>query len=140
MTLYRYKAITRAGEVAEDEMEAASEAAVISRLKEVGHLPVRVEQIQARNRSAAPGLFSRTRGISRNQLNIFTRELARLIGAGVSLDKSLSILAAVADDDASRNLVTRLIEEIRGGATFADALEGQGTAFSRLYISMIDRP
>ena len=137
MALYRYKAITSSGEVAEDEMEAASEEAVISRLKEVGHLPVRIEQVQVRGRAAAPGLFSRARGISRNQLNVFTRELARLIGAGVSLDKSLSILIAVADDEPSRKLVTRLIEEIRGGATFADALDEQGTTFSRLYISMV---
>lgn len=137
MPLFHYKAITQSGEVSEDEMEAASEEAVISRLKEVGHLPVRVEQVQARSGSAAPGLLSRARGISRDQLNVFTRELARLIGAGVSLDKSLSILAAVADDEAGRKLVTRLIEEIRGGATFADALEAQGRAFSRLYISMV---
>lgn len=138
MPVFNYKAITASGEISEGEMEAASEQAVIERLKEIGHLPVRAEQVQA-ERKAGVGkrLFGRSGAISRSQLTIITRELARLIEAGVSLDKSLTILLAVADDDAPRNLLTRLIEQIRGGSTFADAIAAEGSPFSRLYISMV---
>ena len=43
----------------------------------------------------------------------------------------------MAEDAASKRLIVRLLEGIRGGATFADALEAQGSSFSRLYISMV---
>ena len=130
--------VTASGEISEGEMEAASEQAVIERLKEIGHLPVRAEQMQAeRKTGVGKRLFGRSGVISRSQLTIITRELARLIEAGVSLDKSLTILVAVADDDAPRNLLTRLIEQIRGGSTFADAIAAEGAPFSRLYVSMV---
>lgn len=138
MPVYNYKAITAEGEVSEGEMEAAGEQAVIDRLKEIGHLPVRVEQVQGGRRSEkGRKLFKRSGAISRSQLTIITRELARLIEAGVSLDKSLTILVAVADADAPRDLLTRLIEQIRGGSAFADAIAAEGAPFSRLYISMV---
>ena len=36
MPVFKYKAITASGEISEGEMEAASEQAVIERLKEIG--------------------------------------------------------------------------------------------------------
>ncbi len=136
MPLYRYKAITPSGETVEGEMEAADEAAVIAYIKDKGQLPVRAEQVSEKHVSDS-GLLTRRGMVSRAQLTILTRELARLIGAGVSLDRSLTILAAVTDSAAERTLLTRLVEAIRGGASFADALKEQEGSFSRLYISMV---
>ncbi|MCP5408891.1 MAG: type II secretion system F family protein [Chromatiaceae bacterium] len=55
-----------------------------------------------------------------------TRELARLVGAGVSLDRSLTILATVSDNTVERDLITRLIEDIRAGGTFCRCLFAPG--------------
>lgn len=136
MPLFRYKAITSEGEITEGEMEAANEAAVITRLKEIGCLPVKAEQVVG-GRRGGRRLFAPGRTLSQAQITTLTRELARLIGAGVSLDRSLTILIEVSDIDAQKRLLTQLSEEIRGGSTFADAIEGQGRMFSRLYISMV---
>lgn len=138
MTRFRYKALNSAGELAEGEIEAASEQAAVAQLRESGHLPISFVE-SARDAAAAEkgGLFSRYRRLSHKQLVIFTRELARLIGAGVSLDRSLSILATVSDHAVERDLITRLIEDIRSGGTFADAIRAQGAPFGRLYINMV---
>ena len=40
MPLYRYKALNAHGEMLEGQMEAASDADVVTRLQEQGHLPV----------------------------------------------------------------------------------------------------
>ena len=40
MTLYRYKALNARGETLEGQMEAGSDAEVVLRLQEQGHLPV----------------------------------------------------------------------------------------------------
>jgi len=137
MPVFHYKAITSEGEITEGEMEAANEAAVIIRLKEVGYLPVKAEQVVGNGRCEGRRLFTPGRTLSQAQITTLTRELARLVGAGVSLDRSLTILIEVSDSDAEKRLLTQLSEEIRGGATFADAIEGQGMMFSRLYISMV---
>lgn len=138
MTRFHYKALTSSGELSEGEIEAASEQAAVAQLKESGHLPISFVE-SARDASSAEkvGLFSRYRRLSHTQLVIFTRELARLIGAGVSLDRSLTILATVSDNAVERDLITRLIEDIRSGGTFADAIRAQGAPFGRLYINMV---
>ncbi len=137
MPVFRYKALNPDGAVDEGEMEAASEAAVIAHLKQAGQLPVKAEEISARKRIRRGRLFSAGNAISRSQLTIITRELARLLGAGVSLERSLTILISVADDQAERKLLIRLVEEIRGGSSFADAVEAQGPVFNQLYVSMV---
>ena len=40
MALFRYQALNSRGELLDGQMEAASNAAVIARLQEQGHLPV----------------------------------------------------------------------------------------------------
>ena len=137
MPVFQYKAINTDGGVEEGEMEAASEAAVIAHLKQAGQLPVRAEAISARKQIGRGRLFSAGKAVSRSQLTIITRELARLLGAGVSLERSLTILISVADDQAERKLLIRLVEEIRGGSSFADAVEAQGPVFNQLYVSMV---
>ena len=137
MPVFKYKAINPDGGVDEGEMEAASEAAVIAHLKQAGQLPVKAEEVSARKRVSPGQLFSAGKVLSRSQLTIITRELARLLGAGVSLERSLTILISVAEDQAERKLLIRLVEEIRGGASFADAIEAQGPVFNQLYVSMV---
>jgi len=138
MTLFHYKALTSTGELSEGEIEAASEQAAVAQLRESGHLPISFEASANGVASAGQGgLFSRYRRLSHTQLTIFTRELSRLIGAGVSLDRSLTILATVSDNPVERDLITRLIEDIRAGGTFADAIRARGAPFGRLYINMV---
>ena len=139
MSHFRYKAVSTSGEVIEGRMEAASEAAVIARLQGLGHLPVTAEPVDvvsdARQRPKRRALFSKS--VSGKQLGIVTRELARLINAGVPLERSLEILIGVAGSEATEQLLNRILNEIRGGATLADAIEAQGPPFSRLYVNMI---
>ncbi len=137
MPMYHYRALTASGSPAEGEMEAADEAALIARLKESGHLPISAQPVAVGGSGSGGGILARLRSHSSAQITVFTRELARLLGAGVSLDRSLTILASVAEDERERKMTTRLIEEIRGGSTFATALESEGSPFSRLYISMV---
>jgi len=52
------------------------------------------------------------------------------------LDRALTILIGVAEDERGKILLERVQEKVRGGSTLADALEAQGT-FSRFYLNMI---
>lgn len=138
MTLFHYKALNPSGELSEGKIEAADEQAAVAQLRESGQLPISFEELVGGASSAGEaGFFFRYRRLSHTQLAIFTRELARLLGAGVSLDRSLTILATVSDNRVERELITRLIEDIHAGSNFADAIRARGAPFGRLYINMV---
>jgi general secretion pathway protein F len=135
MALYRYKAIASGGDVLEGQMEAASVDAVIARLSDLGHLPVKAEPMAAGRRRRTVGLWGRR--MTRAELVIATRELARLVTAGVTLERALQILGSVTQTPAVAEPLGRLLERIRGGQSLADAIEAEGSPFDRVYINMV---
>ena len=94
MAFFQYRAADQAGKVVEGVMEADAEQSVVSRLREMGCIPLRIampsERAVGAARQARP-LFEK-RKVSQQQLLQFTREMATLLNAGLPLDRSLSIL------------------------------------------------
>jgi general secretion pathway protein F len=131
MAVFRYRALSATGEAIDGEMEAASRDAVVARLQETRHFPVRVEAL------GEAGASPRAGRLSARDLGVFTRELATLVGAGLPLDRALEV---VASSGASRRLAARagnLLVRIRSGRSLATAMDEEGGAFSRLYVAMV---
>ncbi len=134
MPSFRYRAISDGGDTLDGLMEASDREAVIASLHAAGNLPVRVEP--ALGPAAAHRRFSR-HGISQKDVANLTRELATLLGAGLPLDRSLEILADTGAREKVNRLLARVLEKIMAGKSFADALEAQQGAFSKIYINMV---
>ena len=108
MTLYRYKALNTRGETLDGTMEAGSEAEVALRLQEQGHLPVEARPAsEARAVDDWKTLF-KPKPFSGQRLVQFTQQLATLLGAGQPLDRALSILLGLPEDERSRRAITDL--------------------------------
>jgi general secretion pathway protein F len=122
----------------EGELDGPDQAAVIERLHQMGHTPIRADAVSGAQRQPflQRSLFAGGR-ISRRELALFTREMATLLGAGLTLERALEILGDLSDRDSVRRLITRLVDAIRGGSSFADALAGRGDVFPGYYISMV---
>ncbi|WP_454833010.1 type II secretion system protein XpsF [Pseudoxanthomonas wuyuanensis] len=137
MPLYRYKALNSRGEVMDGQMEAASDAEVVTRLQEQGHLPM--EARLASESGAGPSWRSllSPKAFSGERLVQFTQQLATLLGAGQPLDRSLSILLDLPEDDKARGIISDIRDAVRSGAPLSAALERQHGIFSRLYINMV---
>ncbi|RUQ37614.1 MAG: type II secretion system F family protein [Candidatus Competibacteraceae bacterium] len=138
MPRYRYEAVDAAGETLRDELEAASPEAAIERLRDQALLPLSVTEVKGgwlRSSLGRP-LFSQRRSLSRKSLSLMTQQLASLLNAGMPLDRALTILIGVAEDERAKILLERVQEKVRGGSSLADALEAQGS-FSRFYLNMI---
>ncbi len=138
MPVYRYRAVSVSGEVVEGEMAAGSQSAVIGRLQDLGHLPVRAEEVSgvAGRGWLSRELFSRGR-VAAGDLALLTRELATLLGAGLPLERSLAMLAGVTEKEGVRRIVGEVRERVRGGASLADALAAHPRAFPPYYVSMV---
>src|SRR6476646_507612 len=126
MPLYRYKALNTRGEMLDGQMEAGSDAEVVLRLQEQGHLPV-----EARPASEGGGAFAWQRLVQ------FTQQLATLLGAGQPLDRALTILLELPEDETARRTIADVRDAVRGGTALSTALERQHGTFSCLYINMV---
>ena len=137
MPLYHYKALNARGELLDGQMEAASNGEVVQRLQEQGHLPVEAMLAsEAGSASVWRGLF-KPRPFAGERLVQFTQQLATLLGAGQPLDRALSILLELPEDEAAKRTVTDVRDAVRGGASLSTALERQHGTFSRLYVNMV---
>ncbi len=136
MALFEYKAVAPNGETVQGTMEALSQEMVIARLQEAGNIPLLA-------RPSGEGLFNLTRwrlsrqGMSTREMGEFTQQLATLLGAGLPLDRSLSVLVELAGNERVSRAVTEIRDSVRGGGTLSDALEAQHGTFSRLYLNMV---
>ncbi len=138
MPRYRYEAVDSAGEVLRDAIEAPSAEAAVEHLRDRGLLPLAVSEARGGLLGGGWGqpLFSKSRALSRKTVLLLTQQLGNLLHAGMPLDRALTILIGVSDDQQAKALLERVQERVRGGSNLADALEMQG-AFSRFYLNMI---
>ena len=137
MPLYRYKALNPRGELLEGQMEAASDADVVMRLQEQGHLPMEARLASEVRGGTSWRSMLRKQPLAGERLVQFTQQLSTLLGAGQPLDRALSILLDSPDDARARDVIADVREAVRGGAPLSSALERQHGVFNRLYINMV---
>ena len=134
MPNYAYKAVRMDGETVEGEMEAPEETAVIHQLQRDGLIPLQVRSTTSLRHQLTR---RRVQHLSQKEIGILTRELATLLEAGLTLDRSLQILLELNEDERLTRVLRDLQERVRGGSTFSAALEAQKGEFPRLYINMV---
>lgn len=137
MPLYRYKALNTRGEVLDGQMEAASDGEVVLRLQEQGHLPVETKLASDGGGESAWRALFKPKPFAGQRLVQFTQQLATLLGAGQPLDRALTILLELPEDEAARRTLTDVRDAVRGGTALSAALERQHGDFGKLYINMV---
>jgi general secretion pathway protein F len=139
MAVYQYRATDSAGRVIEGVMEADAERGVISRLHELGFIPLRIaapgEAVGRRFHGNLP-LFSRDR-VSQQQLLHFTQEISTLLAAGLPLDRSLSVLSNLVEGEGFKKIVRLVLEGVRAGKSLSATMAEHPEVFPRIYVNMI---
>lgn len=134
MPKFYFKAVKFDGEAVEGELEAPDEATVVRQLQSQGLIPIQTRT----NRSLVDKLgTSRRRRMSQKEIGVITRELATLLEAGLTLDRSLQILIDLTEEEHLVRVLSDLQERVRGGSNFSSALESQEGQFPKLYINMV---
>src|SRR5215475_15549225 len=132
MPHFRYRAVTPAGEFVAGEVEAPSREEVIRRIEYLGHMTIEVAATGMLSRRGAPsGKTPRPR-----EVTIFLRQLALLVGAGLTLEVALQTLG----EDAGKALgrfVSAVRSSISAGDSFADALERHSAVIEPAHVAMV---
>jgi general secretion pathway protein F len=137
MPLYAYKAINNLGETEEGVRDASDEASLIGLLQSEGYIPIKVSLASAKT-FLGLSLGAKQARLSQKEIALFTSELATLLDSGLPLDKSLTVLIDLTEDNEKLSkLIARVLEKVKGGSSLADALDKQAGVFSRFYLNMI---
>lgn len=143
MPLYSYRAVTAAGEVSSGELEAANESEIVDRLRDQGLLPMQIAQslrgdVASASVARAPrrSLFAPKRVTRDNVLNL-TRDLATLLHAGLTLDRSLELLITLATSMPVAAMLQGIRDQVRGGKSLSQALDARRDVFSRFYVNIV---
>ena len=134
MSHFRYRAITPAGDFVDGEVEAPSREEVIRRIEYLGHVTIEVEA--ATTSMLARSSVFRSRTPRPRDMTIFLRQLAVLVGAGLTLEAALQALG----DDTGKALAwfaTTVRSSIAAGDSFADALERHPTIIEAAHVAMV---
>jgi len=138
MPLFKFKAVTPDGRVVEGTLEAADQNNALAKIQEQGQLPIKVISSEEKGIFGAElALPWKRKRVRRADLLVFTQELATLIAAGLPLDRSLTILGGLTENDYLREIVKDLLREIKGGKSLSDAMENYPHVFPKLYVSMV---
>ncbi|MGQ0486247.1 MAG: type II secretion system F family protein [Hyphomicrobiales bacterium] len=136
MAKFQYSAIRTDGERVSGIMEGSDRSAVIHKLAEQGQHPIDVAEAETAISTAR--IFSFGGGAaSAAEISTFTRELAWLLRAGMTLNSALEILSKETFSAGFSGLIATLRTDIRKGRSFHEALAGSGI-FSRYLVSMVE--
>ncbi len=134
MAQFIYKALTPAGEQLEGQMEATSRDEVIGKIQAAGNIPVTAKEMGTG--FSFENLMASRKTITQKQVGDFTDQLATLLNSGMPLERSLSVMIDLIDEERLRIMVEQVRDKVRGGGTLSDALEEQHV-FSNMYTNMV---
>jgi type IV pilus assembly protein PilC len=131
MAKFQWEATNRSGEKKRGTMEAESADIVENRLRSDGLTVSRVRK-EARQINITIGS-----GVSSKDLQIFTRQLATMIDAGLPLVQCLEILSAQTPNKVFARILGQIKSSVEQGSTFSEALRRHPKVFDELYVNLV---
>ncbi len=139
MPKFVYEGRTATGEVRKGEVEAANQAAVMTKLREMKIKPTTVKKkgIDLSGDINIPMPAFLQPAVGEKDLVVFTRQFATMIDSGLPLVQCLDIQATNVENPTFKSQLTDIKETVEGGATFADALKKYPKTFDELYVNLV---
>ncbi|MGZ3722929.1 MAG: type II secretion system F family protein [Bdellovibrionales bacterium] len=139
MALFDFQAKADDGRIVKGELDAANEFEARIRLRAQRMIPLRIEP----KKGAGAGGFDFKKisfggsGVSQKDLQVFTRQFAVLVGAGVPIVQSLEAMSRGARSAGMSGVLKGICSEVERGRRLADALATKPAVFDRLYINLV---
>lgn len=150
MPKFQYTALNAKGEQANGELDAATEADAIQKLRSQGLYPTQITEEgkgktsiaskSSAKKKAKPMNISIGKGKSSVKpkiLMVFTRQLATLIDSGLPLLRSLTVLGKQEPNPVLNATISSLADSVQGGSTFSESLAQHPKIFNKLYVNMV---
>jgi type IV pilus assembly protein PilC len=139
MARYAYQVKNKSGSMTQGEIQAGSEAEARTRLRSQQLEVVRIISLAGgAQRSAKPratGMFAPK--VASKDLQIFIRQFATLVNAGISIVDGLKILSEGLRPGPLREAAAEIKTTIEGGKKLYEAVAQHSHIFDRLFVNMV---
>ena len=136
MAGFKYQALDTDGKLKKGVIESDSARQVRANLREQGLIPVEVDQL---TQAGSPALAKRVRGgLSVAELALLTRQLATLLGAGLTVEQTLNALIEQSETQHQRHILAGVRGEVLAGQPLARAMSHYPNVFPELYRTLVD--
>lgn len=132
---FHYVAVAADGQRRTGHIDAQTKAEALARIAEMGHQPVQLRAVEREAEDAAPS--PRRRRITSGDITAFTRQLADLTLAGLTIDRGLTVLAEQAENVGLRAMIESIQAEVRSGIALSRALERHPRYFPPMVVNML---
>jgi len=138
MSGYKFEALDSAGRLRKGVLEADNERQARQSLREQDMVALQVEAMLEKagampERRAAGW----RRGLSSAQLSLLTRQLANLIGAGLTIEETLNALIEQAETERLRQILAAIRGQVLAGQSLSKAMESFPHVFPTIYLALV---
>jgi type IV pilus assembly protein PilC len=134
MAAYAYAAINAEGLEVAGELNAPDVAAAREQLRVRGLLASSLKELP----SSGEGGITAFKAVKPKSLQIFSRQFATMIEAGLNVVAALVILEQQTDDAYLGQVIRELRADVEGGLLLSQAMGRHTKVFDRLYIAMVE--
>jgi type IV pilus assembly protein PilC len=133
---FQYKVKDKTGKLVEGSLEAENAQLVVSKLRSMGYVPIEIQQQGGTTLQRELKLPFADR-VKLKDVAVFSRQFATMINSGLSLLRSLSILAEQTESKPLAEIANQVRMDVEKGSSLSQAMSKHPKAFSRLYVSMV---
>jgi len=132
---FDYTVRDRTGKVKKGKIEAETQAQVAAKLSSMGYAPMAIKQsgVGMQKEISIPGFAPKVRT---KDLAVFARQFATMINSGLSLLRSLNILAEQTDNKELARVLKELRNDIETGSSLSGSMGKHPAAFPPLMVNM----
>jgi len=134
---FSYKVRDRTGKLVEGQLEAENAQLVVSKLRSMGYVPIEIEQQGGNTLGRELKIPFLSDRIKLKDVSVFSRQFATMINSGLSMLRSLYILAEQTESKPLAAVVNQVRLDVERGASLSAALAKHPKAFNRLYVAMV---
>jgi type IV pilus assembly protein PilC len=132
---YAYRVRTRDGRVVEGKMDADGEAAVASRLRSQGMVPIQISKEAKVSMRIEIRIIPAK--VKLKDLAVFSRQFSTMINSGLALMRTLNILAEQTENPLLAKTTAALRDDVERGSSLSAAMSKYPKVFNTLYVSMV---
>lgn len=135
-TTFSYSVRDRAGKISSGTIEADSQSAVATKLTSMGYAPISINESNAgmKKEITIPGFGGNK--VKLKDLAVFSRQFATMINSGLSLLRSLNILAEQTESKGLTKTLAEVRNDVETGTALSAAFQKHPKIFPPLMVNM----
>jgi general secretion pathway protein F len=140
MSVFEYVALDAKGRQRKGFIDAPGIAAARQKLREENVYPVEINQTEAKKETALSNALriNILERVSTGEVAIFTRQLSTLLGSGMPLVPSLSILMKQAQNPLLKKSLAQIREQVNEGKSLTESMSNFPQIFPPFYLNMVN--